>query len=73
MHEPVRPRWETQQAFAGLLLDRLGPGSELVVAKRIDLHLLRQIGQRIFIGYHNVARLHPGDVELARGAQLAER
>jgi len=41
MHEPVRPRRETQQAFAGLLPDRFGPGGELVVAQRIDFRFRR--------------------------------
>src|SRR5215472_12093481 len=73
MHQPLRPCWKAKQAFAGLMLYRACPARELVVAESVKLRATRQIGQRLFIGYHDVARLHPWDVELVDGSELAER
>src|ERR1700731_848334 len=73
MHQPVRACWKAEQALAGLLLERAGPRRELVVAERINVRPTRQIGQRLFVGDHDIARLHPWDIELMRGAELAER
>src|SRR5216683_2859862 len=73
MHQPVRACWKAEQTLARLLLERAGPRCELVVAERIDVRPTRQIGQRLFVGDHDVARLHPWDIELMRGAEFAER
>src|SRR5229473_1110215 len=73
MHQPVRACWKAEQTLARLLLERAGPRCELVVAERIDVRPTRQIGQRLFVGDHDVARLHPWDIELMRGAEYDER
>ena len=73
MHQTLRPSRKAEHALAGLLLDRIGPGSELIVAERVDVRPTRQIGQRLFVGDHDAARLHPWDVELVRSAEFAER
>ena len=73
MHQTLRPSRKAEHALAGLLLDRIGPGSELIVAERVDVRPTRQIGQRLFVGDHDVARLHPWDIELVRSAEFAER
>src|ERR1700724_4920887 len=72
MHQPVRACWKAEQALAGLLLERAGPRRELVVAERINVRPTRQIGQRLFVGDHDIARLHPWDIKLMRGAEFAE-
>ena len=64
---------KAEQGLAGLLLDRAGPGSELVVAERVDVRPGGEIGQRRFVGDHDVARLHPWDIELVRSAEFSER
>src|SRR6516164_6581624 len=73
VHQPLRPRREAEQALARLLFDRTGPGGELLVAERVDVGPTRQIGQRLFVGDHDVARLHPWDVKLVRRAEFTER
>src|ERR1700680_5209829 len=73
MHQPVRACRKAEQTLARLLLERAGPRRELVVAERIDVRATRQIGQRLFVGDHDVARLHPWDIELMRGAEFTER
>ena len=43
MHQPLRPCRKAEQALAGLLLDCAGPGSELIVAERVDVRPTRQM------------------------------
>ncbi len=71
-HQALRPRGKPEPALTGLLLDRFRPGRELVVAERVDVGAGRQIGQRLLVGDHDVGCLHPGDIELLVGAELAE-
>src|SRR5262249_7687845 len=73
MHQSLRARWKAEQALTRFLLERTGPCRELVVTERIDVRSTGQIGQRLFVGDHDVAGLHPWDKELVRGAELAER
>ena len=72
MHQPLRSSREAQQALASLVLDRPGPGRQLVVAERIYVCSIGQIRQRLFISHHDVACLHPRDVKLVGGAELSE-
>jgi hypothetical protein len=37
VHQPLRACRKAEQGLAGLLLDRAGPGSEFVVAERVDV------------------------------------
>ena len=52
---------------------RAGPGGELIVAERVEIRPVGQIGQCSIVGDHDVARLHPWDVELVGRAEFAER
>jgi len=73
MHQALRSGREAEQPLAGLLLDRACPKGQLLVGECIDVRPSGEIGQSLLIGDHDVCRLHPGDVELVGGAELAER
>jgi len=73
MHEPLRSGREAEQALARVFMKVIGPCGELVVGEAIDIRFCWQITERLLVGDHDVAGLHPRNVELMGGAEFAER
>jgi hypothetical protein len=72
VHQALGAAREPQLALAGGLLDVGTPLAQLCVSELVDVGSLRQVGQCLLVGDHDVGRLHPGHVELVPAAQLAE-
>ena len=70
--QPLRPGRQAELRRAGLLREVLRPGDQLVIGERVDVGAFGEIFERLLVGGHDVGRLHPRNVLLLAGAELAE-
>ena len=72
MLQPFGACGEAKLGRACGLFHIAGPFDQLIVGQRVNVCAIRQELQRLFVGSHNIAGLHPRDVLRVAGAQFRQ-